>query len=74
MVHSHPPSVPPPFLGCYGECLYMGYQSLHKLLLSLGWTLAFCHVRGGREKGRGWHHAGQGTKKMNSIKVSSSQL
>lgn len=56
-------------VGCYGDCIPMSYRPVHELLLSLGWALAFCHVRGGGEKGRGWYHAGQGKNKMNSIEV-----
>lgn len=55
--------------GCYGESLYLGYRPEYEQLLSMGWVLAFCHVRGGGEGGRWWHHEGQGERKMNTFRV-----
>lgn len=53
--------------GCYGEDLYLGYRPEYELLLSMGWVLAFCHVRGGGEKGRQWYRQGQAKDKMNTF-------
>lgn len=43
--------------GCYGENLSMAYQPRNVSLLNRGWILAYCHTRGGGERGRKWYYA-----------------
>lgn len=62
------------FSGCYGESLPLDYQPEHEQLVSLGWVLAFCHVRGGGEKGRNWYHGGRGRNKMNTFQAGVSSI
>ncbi|XP_035256391.1 prolyl endopeptidase-like [Anguilla anguilla] len=45
--------------GAYGLDLHMGFSPEKRLLLEEGWALAYCHVRGGGERGLGWHQAGR---------------
>ncbi len=47
----------------------LGYRPELEELVSMGWVLAYCHVRGGGEKGRGWYHDGRGKNKMNTYEV-----
>ena len=49
--------------------MFLGYRPEFEYLLSGGWVLGFCHVRGGGEKGRSWYRDGRGRKKMNSVQV-----
>ncbi|KAJ8418461.1 hypothetical protein AAFF_G00141700 [Aldrovandia affinis] len=44
--------------GAYGLDINMGFSPEKRLLLEEGWVLAYCHVRGGGERGLGWHQAG----------------
>ncbi|XP_028845881.1 prolyl endopeptidase-like [Denticeps clupeoides] len=44
--------------GAYGLEINMSFSSEKRLLLDHGWALAYCHVRGGGERGLGWHRAG----------------
>ncbi|KAL4641196.1 prolyl endopeptidase-like isoform X2 [Arapaima gigas] len=44
--------------GAYGLDLSMDFSPEKKMLLEEGWVLAYCHVRGGGERGLGWHKAG----------------
>ncbi|XP_066552883.1 prolyl endopeptidase-like [Amia ocellicauda] len=44
--------------GAYGLDLGMTFRPEKRMLLDEGWTLAYCHVRGGGERGLGWHRAG----------------
>ncbi|XP_034093995.1 prolyl endopeptidase-like [Gymnodraco acuticeps] len=41
--------------GAYGRDLNMEFCPEKRLLLEQGWTLAFCHIRGGGERGLFWH-------------------
>nr|XP_020505892.1 prolyl endopeptidase-like [Labrus bergylta] len=41
--------------GAYGRDLNMEFCPEKRLLLEQGWALAFCHVRGGGERGLSWH-------------------
>ncbi|KAJ8250647.1 hypothetical protein COCON_G00225690 [Conger conger] len=45
--------------GAYGLDVHMGFSPEKRLLLEEGWALAYCHVRGGGERGLGWHQAGR---------------
>ncbi|KAG7462653.1 hypothetical protein MATL_G00187030 [Megalops atlanticus] len=45
--------------GAYGLDMNMGFSPEKRLLLEEGWALAYCHVRGGGERGLGWHRAGR---------------
>ncbi|XP_062375786.1 prolyl endopeptidase-like [Sardina pilchardus] len=45
--------------GAYGLELNMAFSPDKRLLLERGWALAYCHVRGGGERGLGWHRAGR---------------
>ncbi|CDR95066.1 Prolyl endopeptidase-like [Babesia bigemina] len=41
--------------GAYGQCLQVNNDVEHNVLLALGYTLCFAHVRGGGEMGNSWH-------------------
>ncbi|XP_054455840.1 prolyl endopeptidase-like [Anoplopoma fimbria] len=41
--------------GAYGRDLNMEFCPEKRLLLEQGWTLAYCHIRGGGERGLSWH-------------------
>ncbi|XP_029961762.1 prolyl endopeptidase-like [Salarias fasciatus] len=41
--------------GAYGRDLNMDFSPEARLLLEQGWALAYCHVRGGGERGLSWH-------------------
>ncbi|XP_035656988.1 prolyl endopeptidase-like [Oncorhynchus keta] len=45
--------------GAYGMDLNMDFSPDRRLLLEDGWALAYCHVRGGGERGLGWHRQGR---------------
>ncbi|KAJ8248312.1 hypothetical protein GJAV_G00240660 [Gymnothorax javanicus] len=45
--------------GAYGLDIHMGFCPEKRLLLEEGWILAYCHVRGGGERGLGWHRTGR---------------
>ncbi|CAM9986787.1 unnamed protein product [Lampetra planeri] len=49
--------------GAYGVDVAMGFRPELRVLADAGWVLAFCHVRGGGERGRWWHAAGRGAQK-----------
>ncbi|XP_032231488.2 prolyl endopeptidase-like [Nematostella vectensis] len=42
--------------GAYGVNVDVGFRPEQLCLLTRGWVLAFCHVRGGGELGREWYH------------------
>ncbi|EDO35683.1 predicted protein [Nematostella vectensis] len=42
--------------GAYGVNVDVGFKPEQLCLLTRGWVLAFCHVRGGGELGREWYH------------------
>jgi oligopeptidase B len=52
--------------GAYGEMLDLEYQSWLIPLLEREWNIAFIHIRGGGELGKGWHNEGSGIHKQNS--------
>ncbi|XP_039994577.1 prolyl endopeptidase-like [Xiphias gladius] len=41
--------------GAYGRDLHMEFCPEKRLLLEQGWALAYCHIRGGGERGLSWH-------------------
>ncbi|KAF7662440.1 hypothetical protein LDENG_00234740 [Lucifuga dentata] len=41
--------------GAYGRDLNMEFCPEKRLLLEHGWALAYCHIRGGGERGLSWH-------------------
>ncbi|KAJ7341153.1 hypothetical protein JRQ81_004944 [Phrynocephalus forsythii] len=53
--------------GAYGIDLNMSFKAENQMLIKDGWILAFCHVRGGGELGRGWHQGGCMMKKHNGV-------
>lgn len=54
--------------GAYGESLSPFFYPMFLDWTTQGGILAFPHVRGGGEKGKGWHLQGQKTLKYNSWK------
>ncbi|XP_034754363.1 prolyl endopeptidase-like [Etheostoma cragini] len=40
--------------GAYGRDLNMDFCPVQRLLLEQGWALAYCHIRGGGERGLSW--------------------
>ncbi|KAM9804025.1 prolyl endopeptidase-like [Neosynchiropus ocellatus] len=40
--------------GAYGRDLTMQFSPERRLLMEHGWTLAYCHIRGGGERGLSW--------------------
>ncbi|XP_053316933.1 prolyl endopeptidase-like isoform X2 [Spea bombifrons] len=53
--------------GAYGMDLDMSFKAEKRLLVDDGWILAYCHVRGGGEKGHNWHKEGILDKKQNGV-------
>ncbi|RXM99208.1 Prolyl endopeptidase-like, partial [Acipenser ruthenus] len=53
--------------GAYGVDLNMAFKPESRVLLDEGWTLAYCHVRGGGELGLGWHAQGRLTQKHRGL-------
>ncbi|XP_011601454.2 prolyl endopeptidase-like [Takifugu rubripes] len=45
--------------GAYGQDLNMEFRPEMRLLLEQGWTLAYCHIRGGGERGLSWQRQAQ---------------
>uniref|UniRef100_A0A3P9N657 Prolyl endopeptidase n=1 Tax=Poecilia reticulata TaxID=8081 RepID=A0A3P9N657_POERE len=41
--------------GAYGRNLSMEFCPVRRFLLEQGWALAYCHIRGGGERGLSWH-------------------
>lgn len=54
--------------GSYGMPLSLNYDAMTSLLIKHGIYAAFAHVRGGGENGHLWHSAGQGSRKLNSVR------
>jgi prolyl oligopeptidase len=54
--------------GAYGVSTQPAYQADMLPWLERGGVFAICHVRGGGEKGRGWHLAGRGANKRNGVR------
>ncbi|XP_046847304.1 prolyl endopeptidase-like [Xenia sp. Carnegie-2017] len=50
--------------GSYGINVNVEFQAKKFHLLQEGWVLAYCHVRGGGEKGRHWYHQGRHKNKI----------
>lgn len=71
VVHSKACKWPSPVLfqtyGAYGMSLNLAFDPLRYSLLQQGWTLAFCHARGGGELGAAWHRAGSLARKMQTF-------
>nr|XP_054758803.1 prolyl endopeptidase-like [Lytechinus pictus] len=53
--------------GAYGRNVEMEYTPQRMALLSNGWVLAFCHVRGGGELGKEWYYSGRIEQKPHSF-------
>ena len=53
--------------GAYGVPLETPYDPTAAALAAEGWTVAYCHTRGGGERGSAWYRAGSGTNKPNAI-------
>lgn len=53
--------------GAYGVDLNMSFSPEKRLLLEDGWALAYCHVRGGGERGLAWHRAGSVLQKRRGV-------
>ncbi|XP_058112464.1 uncharacterized protein LOC131255693 [Magnolia sinica] len=53
--------------GAYGEVLDKSWHADLISLLDRGWVVAYADVRGGGGGGMSWHHAGTGSRKLNSI-------
>ncbi|KAK7140048.1 hypothetical protein R3I94_012610 [Phoxinus phoxinus] len=53
--------------GAYGVDLNMSFSPERRLLLEDGWALAYCHVRGGGERGLAWHRAGSVLQKRRGV-------
>ncbi|XP_071915974.1 uncharacterized protein [Coffea arabica] len=54
--------------GAYGEILDKRWRNELKSLLDRGWVIAYADVRGGGGFGKKWHHDGQRSNKINSIR------
>lgn len=53
--------------GAYGIDLNMTFSPEKRLLLEDGWALAYCHVRGGGERGLAWHRSGSLLQKQRGV-------
>uniref|UniRef100_UPI0037E8CC89 prolyl endopeptidase-like n=1 Tax=Semicossyphus pulcher TaxID=241346 RepID=UPI0037E8CC89 len=53
--------------GAYGRDLSMEFCPEKRLLLEQGWALAYCHIRGGGEKGLSWHRQARVEGKVRSV-------
>lgn len=53
--------------GAYGVDLSMAFSPEKRMLLEDGWALAYCHVRGGGERGLAWHQAGSVLQKRRGV-------
>ena len=53
--------------GAYGEPLEPRYHASRLALLRRGWTLIYCHVRGGGDLGAEWHQAAVGVDKSRTF-------
>jgi len=54
--------------GSYGISIGVNFRAVRLAWLEKGGVIAYAHVRGGGEKGRDWHLAGQKTNKPNTWK------
>ncbi|HWL89241.1 MAG TPA: prolyl oligopeptidase family serine peptidase [Polyangiaceae bacterium] len=53
--------------GCYGMVIGPNFTVARRVFLEYGGTYVFAHVRGGGEKGRGWHEQGRGKNKIKTL-------
>ncbi|XP_015233660.1 PREDICTED: prolyl endopeptidase-like [Cyprinodon variegatus] len=53
--------------GAYGRDLNMEFCPVKRFLLEQGWALAYCHIRGGGERGLSWHRKGKGEGKEKGV-------
>ncbi|KAM6956561.1 prolyl endopeptidase-like [Aplochiton taeniatus] len=53
--------------GAYGKDLNMEFSPERRLLVEHGWALAYCHVRGGGERGLSWHRQGRVEGKLRGL-------
>ncbi|XP_060943685.1 prolyl endopeptidase-like isoform X2 [Limanda limanda] len=53
--------------GAYGRDLHMDFCPEKRLLLEQGWALAYCHIRGGGEKGLSWQRQACEEKKLKGV-------
>jgi protease II len=54
------------FYGCYGMAYRVPFDNVTIAALEKGWTICHAHVRGGNEKGSGWHKQAQGDSRNRS--------
>jgi len=54
--------------GGYATSLQPAFSAVTTVWLERGGVHAVCHVRGGGEKGAGWHEAGRGPNKLNGVR------
>jgi len=54
--------------GSYGIPVSVRFNQLHAYLLSKGWIISYCHVRGGNEVGRNWYYSSCIENKENTFK------
>ncbi|CAF97079.1 unnamed protein product [Tetraodon nigroviridis] len=53
--------------GAYGQDLSMEFRPETRLLLEQGWALAYCHIRGGGERGLSWHRQAGVERKITGV-------
>ncbi|XP_051936580.1 prolyl endopeptidase-like [Hippocampus zosterae] len=53
--------------GAYGRDVDMRFRPEKSFLLEQGWALAYCHIRGGGERGLAWHRQAQVEGKRRSV-------
>ncbi|XP_023250193.1 prolyl endopeptidase-like [Seriola lalandi dorsalis] len=53
--------------GAYGRDLHMEFSPEKRLLLEQGWALAYCHIRGGGERGLSWQRQGREEGKQKGV-------
>uniref|UniRef100_A0A3P9KTB9 Prolyl endopeptidase n=1 Tax=Oryzias latipes TaxID=8090 RepID=A0A3P9KTB9_ORYLA len=53
--------------GAYGRDLNMEFCPEKRLLLEHGWALAYCHIRGGGERGLSWHRQARVEGKLKGV-------
>ena len=53
--------------GCYGLNLDVNYSPSDLYLISQGYTIAYCHIRGGSERGNWWYETAKMEHKLKSV-------
>ncbi|XP_075902331.1 prolyl endopeptidase-like [Nelusetta ayraudi] len=53
--------------GAYGRDLDMEFHPEKRLLVDEGWALAYCHIRGGGERGLAWHREARVERKPRGV-------